>query len=342
MSMLFSLIAVCVLIVLAYVLEQIGLHTFLGIGIPYAAVVVFLGGFVYRIVEWARSPVPFRIPTTCGQEESLPWIKHDKLESPSTVWQVIGRMFLEVVFFRSLFRNTKADAIDGPRLTYTTDKLLWFGGIVFHWSFLIIVVRHLRLFVDPVPGFVHVLEGLDGFLELTLPTFYITDALIVLAATYLFIRRVVVPQVRYISLPADFFPLFLILGIAGSGILMRYILKVNIVGVKQLVNGLFIFTPAIPDNLGDTAYIFYIHVFLVSALLMYFPFSKLMHMGGIFMSPTRNAPNDTRRKRHINPWNDPNIKPHSYEAYEDDFRKMMKMVDLPLEKDIEEEEGGKE
>ena len=342
MSMLFSLIAVCVLIVLAYVLEQIGLHTFLGIAIPYAAVLIFLGGFVYRIVEWARSPVPFRIPTTCGQEESLPWIKHDKLESPSTVWQVIARMFLEVVLFRSLFRNTKADAIEGPRLTYTTDKLLWLGGIVFHWSFLIIVVRHLRLFVDPVPGFVHVMEGLDGFLQLTLPTFYITDALIVMAATYLFIRRVVVPQVRYISLPADFFPLFLILGIAGSGILMRYILKVNIVGVKTLVNGLFTFTPAIPDNLGDTAYIFYIHVFMVSALLMYFPFSKLMHMGGIFMSPTRNVPNDTRRKRHINPWNDPNIKPHSYEAYEDDFRKMMKMVDLPLEKDIEEEEGGKE
>ncbi len=340
MSMLVSLIAVFGLVVVSYMMELIGLQSVLGIAIPYLAVVIFLGGFIWRLISWAKVPVPFNIPTTCGQQESLPWIKQNKLESPSTTMQVMARMFLEVVFFRSLFRNTKTDAIDGPRLLYTSDKFLWLGGIVFHWSFLVIVVRHLRLFVEPVPWFVHMLEAGDGFMQLTLPTFYITDALLVGAATYLFIRRVVIPQVKYISLPADFFPLFLILSIAVTGITMRYLLKVNIVGVKSLVNGLFSFSPAIPDNLGDTAYIFYIHVFLVSALLIYFPFSKLMHMGGVFMSPTRNMKNDSRRKRHINPWNDPNIKPHSYEAYENDFRKVMKSVGLPLEKDEDGEEEG--
>ena len=81
----------------------------------------------------------------------------------------------------------------------------------------------------------------------------------------------------------------------------------------------------------------------MSSLLIYFPFSKLMHMGGVFLSPTRNLPNDSRRRRHINPWNDPSIKPHSYEAYEDDFRKVMKSVGLPLEKEEDdgEEEGEK-
>ncbi len=333
MSMLVSLIAVFVLVGLSMILELFGMHIFLGVIIPYTAVLVFLGGFVFRLMEWAKAPVPFRIPTTCGQQKSLPWVKHDKLESPYTPVQVMARMFLEVVFFRSLFRNTKATATDGPRLLYSSDKFLWLGGMVFHWSFLIIIVRHFRLFVEPVPWFVHLLEAGDGFLQLTLPTFYITDALLVLAATYLFIRRVVIPQVKYISLPADFFPLFLILSIAGTGILMRYVLKVNIVGVKALVNGLFTFSPAIPDNLGETAYIFYIHLFLVSSLMVYFPFSKLMHMGGVFMSPTRNLPNDSRARRHINPWNDPGIVPHSYESYEDEFREMMRSVGLPLDKD---------
>ena len=343
MPMWLSLIAVFVLIVVSYMMERIGLQPVLGIVIPYLAALVFLGGFVYRLIEWARSPVPFKIPTTCGQQESLPWIRQDKLESPSTPIQVMARMALEVFFFRSLFRNTKTTAAQGPRLLYSSDKFLWLGGMVFHWSFLIIIVRHFRLFVEPVPWFVHLLEAGDGFLQLTLPTFYITDAMLVLAATYLFIRRVVIPQVKYISLPADFFPLFLILSIAGTGILMRYVLKVNIVGVKALVNGLFTFSPAIPDNLGETAYIFYIHLFLVSALLIYFPFSKLMHMGGVFMSPTRNMPNDSRKKRHINPWNDPGIVPHSYEAYEDEFREMMRSVDLPLDKDnVARGEGEKE
>ena len=80
---------------------------------------------------------------------------------------------------------------------------------------------------------------------------------------------------------------------------------------------------------------FFIHITLVSTLIAYFPVSKLMHMGGVFLSPTRNLANNSRAVRHINPWNDPNIKPHSYEDYEDDFRKAMKSVGLPLEKDEE-------
>jgi hypothetical protein len=75
----------------------------------------------------------------------------------------------------------------------------------------------------------------------------------------------------------------------------------------------------------------------VSSLLAYFPFSKLMHMGGVFMSPTRNLSNNSRQKRHINPWN-PDIKFHTYEEYEEDFWKVMQTVDLPLDKEYKEEE----
>jgi nitrate reductase gamma subunit len=83
--MMVSLIVVLGLIVLAYVIELAGLHVLLGVVVPYAAVAVFVVGFLYRIVEWARVPVPFRIPTTSGQQESLPWIKQNKLDNPSTI-----------------------------------------------------------------------------------------------------------------------------------------------------------------------------------------------------------------------------------------------------------------
>ncbi|NIR27187.1 MAG: menaquinol oxidoreductase, partial [Gammaproteobacteria bacterium] len=191
------------------------LHFFLGIVVPYAAAALFIGGVLYRIYQWARVPVPFRIPTTSGQAESLPWIKQNKIDNPSSTLGVIARMLLEVLTFRSLFKNTKADLkAEDSRLVYSSAKWLWLAGLAFHWSFLIIFLRHFRLFIDPVPAFVSILEWGDGFLQLTLPTFYLTDAVIVLAVTYLFLRRVFIPQVKYISLPADYLPLFLILAIA--------------------------------------------------------------------------------------------------------------------------------
>ena len=134
---------------------------------------------------------------------------------------------------------------------------------------------------------------------------------------------------RYLSLPADYFPLFLILGIGITGLLMRTIWKVDLRGVKGLAIGLVTFNPAAPVGVDP---IFYVHLFLVSALLVYFPFSKLMHAPGVFLSPTRNLANDNRMKRHINPWNYP-VKVHTYEEYEDDFREKMKEVGLPVDKE---------
>ncbi|MEK7741890.1 MAG: respiratory nitrate reductase subunit gamma, partial [Nitrospirota bacterium] len=149
------------------------------------------------------------------------------------------------------------------------------------------------------------------------------------AVTYLFLRRVFIPQVKYISLAADYFPLFLIFGIAASGVLMRYFYKVHIVGVKELAMGLVSLTPVIPQGIGV---IFYIHLFLISILLAYFPLSKLMHMAGVFLSPTRNMVNNSRMVRHINPWNYP-VHVHTYEEYENDFREKMKKAGIPVEKE---------
>jgi len=328
----FSLMVVLALCLIAYAgVEMAGLQVLFGVVIPYAAVVVFIGGFAYRVMDWARSAVPFRIPTTCGQQKSLSWIKPNCIDNPSSNRGVIIRMILEVLFFRSLFRNTKmALNKDGVKLSYTWEIWMWLFALAFHYSFLVVLVRHLRFFTNPVPFFVGALEKMDGFFQIGLPGVFLSGMLLLIAVIYLFLRRIVIPQMRYISLAADFFPLFLIIGVASTGILMRYFTKVDVVGVKEITMGLATFHPVVVEGVGVT---FYVHLFLVSVLLAYFPFSKLMHAGGVFLSPTRNLPNNSRIKRHINPWDYP-VKIHTYEEYEDDFREKMIEAGLPVDKEL--------
>lgn len=326
-----SLLAVIVLFLLAYVgVEAGGLQIFFGVVVPYAAVILFIGGVIYRISNWARSPAPFRITTTAGQQKSFPWIRQAKIDNPSTKIGVVIRMALEILCFRSLFRNTSAGINRDGKITYIWEKWLWLGALAFHYAFATVLFRHLRFFTEPVPYCVKILEYLDSFMQIGVPALFLSGAALLAATVFLFFRRLFIPQVRYISLASDFFPLFLIMGIAISGILMRYFTKVNVVGAKELAMGLVTFQPNIPADVGA---IFYVHLFLVSVLLAYFPFSKLMHMGGIFLSPTRNMPGNTREVRHNNPWNYP-VEVHTYQEYEDEFREKMVEVGLPVEKEL--------
>ncbi len=349
MNFMFSIVVSAVAVGLIVLIPWVGVGAFdlrllFGVIIPYAAMAIFFIGIVIRVLGWARSPVPFRIPTTAGQEWSFPWIKRNRVDNPKGLGAVIVRMIFEVLTFRSLFRHTKLEyrqTDGGPKIDYEWEKWLWLAALAFHYSFLVVFLRHFRFFMEPIPGFVHILESLDGFMQMGLaplsglgiPGVYLTDMLLMLAVTYLFARRIYIPQVRYISLPADYFPLFLILSLGTSGILMRYLIRVDITAVKELVIGLFKFSPVVPEGIGV---IFYIHFFTLCVLIAYFPFSKLMHMAGIFLSPTRNLANNSRFIRHVNPWNYA-VKFHTYEAYEDDFREKMTEVGLPVDKEPEPE-----
>ena len=335
----YSLLAVIVLFLVSYVLAGTGtaFKVLFGIILPYAALLTFVIGFISRIMNWGRSAVPFRITTTCGQQKSLPWIKPNAIDNPFSKGAVVVRMFLEIVLFRSLFRNTRLKMKAGPKIFYQLEIFLWIGALAFHYAFLTVLLRHLRFFTEPVPFPVRMLEMVDSFFRVEilydvaqygLPGVYISGLVLLAAVTYLFLRRVFIPNVKYISLAADFFPLFLIFGIAFTGILMRYVAKIDVVAAKELTMGLVTFHPTIPASLAP---IFYVHVFFVSILLAYFPFSKLMHLGGIFFSPTRNLPADTRATRHINPWNYP-VHVHTYEEYEDEFREKMVDAGLPVVK----------
>jgi nitrate reductase gamma subunit len=329
MNVLVSLAAVGGLFLVGWIGTAAGLGWLFGVVLPYAALALFFGGLVVRVLGWANVPVPFRIPTTCGQQRSLPWIKQQKFENPHNALEATGRMALEVLFFRSLLRNTKTEMTPDRKLVYATDISLWLGAMAMHWAFLIVVIRHLRLMTNPVPWFIGFIENVDGFLEIGgLPLVYMTSVIFVLGVGYLLFRRLTDPQVRYLSLVGDYFPLFLLLGIGVSGICLRHVFKTDLSGVKELTLGLTHFSPVVPDTLSP---LFFGHLFLVTVLLAYFPFSKLVHMAGVFLSPTRNLASNNRAVRHINPWDYP-VKVHPYDEYEDDFRDKMKAAGVPVER----------
>ncbi len=299
------------------------------VGIPYLAFVLFLAGIVARVIGWGRSPVPFRVPTVCGQQKSLDWIPRDPLDSPFTAGEAAARMALEVLAFRSLFRGSRARLTPRKRLVIESDKWLWAGAIAFHWSLLVVLLRHLRYVTGPVPALVGWLEAVDGFFQVASPTLFVTDVVIAGALLYLLGRRLADPRLRYLSLPSDWFALFLLLSIVGSGISLRYFTKTDLVAVKQLALGLATFHPVVPDGIGT---MFFVHLFLVSVLLAWFPWSKLVHMAGVFLSPTRNLANNNRARRHVNPWN-PDVEVHTYEQWEDEFRDKLVAAGIEVERE---------
>lgn len=328
----YSFLAVLALALIAWVgCDLLGLQVLFGVILPYIAVAVFFVGFFLRMMDWARSTVPFRIPTTSGQAKSLPWIKSNAIDSPFTTGGVVARMFFEVVTFRSLFRNTRMRTNPDGRISYNLELWLWLFALAFHYTFLVVLLRHARFFLEPLPLPFEILEKIDTFVQIGHPVISMSSFVLLGTVLFLFIRRVYLPDMRLISLASDYFPLFLIAGIALTGILMRYFTKIDVTAAKELTYGLVSFNLPAMARMQEIGSIFYIHVFFVSVLLVYFPWSKLMHMGGIFLSPTRNLPNNSRAVRHVNPWNYP-VKVHTYEEYEDDFRDKMIEAGLPVDK----------
>jgi nitrate reductase gamma subunit len=70
------------------------------------------------------------------------------------------------------------------------------------------------------------------------------------------------------------------------------------VSVKHFFTGLWTFSGAqLPMDP-----ILLVHLSLVAVLMILLPFSKLLHIPGVFFSPTRNQVDNSREKRHLADW----------------------------------------
>ncbi len=227
-----------------------------------SAGIVFVVGLALKIIQYAKTPAPLKIATT---------------PAPTTRTGVVMRMFREVVFFESLFKGT---------------KWTWIFSWVFHMALLLVVVRHLRYFIDP--SWPWVPEYFWAVIEMAQPFGKYAGFAMMFGLTGLFVRRVFVDRVRYISAPSDYLMLLLLGTIGFSGLMMSFVLHTDIIAVKQF------FTFGGGEIPLDRPLI--VHLSLVALLMLIFPFSKLLHAPGIFFSPTRNQVDNPREKRHISPW----------------------------------------
>ncbi len=193
--------------------------------------------------------------------------------APITRGGVALRMAREVIFFESLFKGS---------------LWTWLFGWLFHASLALVLARHLRYFTEPVWGWVVLVQPLG-----VLAAFGMLAGLAGLLA-----RRVLVDRIRYISTPSDYLMLVLLGLIAVSGLLMKYVARTDVVAVKAYFLGLMRLDwqplPADP--------VLYVHLGLVAALMIVFPYSKLLHAPGVFFSPSRNQVDDPREARHLSPW----------------------------------------
>ncbi len=221
----------------------------------YFATAIFFFGLASRIRLYARIPAPLKIPTT---------------PAPTTRAGVVVRMAKEVVFFESLFK---------------ANKWTWLFGWLFHAALVLVVFRHLRYFTEPVWFWVQWAQSFGLYAGFAM----------VAGLAGLWVRRFTVDRVRYISAPSDHLMLLLLIAIAATGLLMKYVAHTDILSLKAFILGLMYFDwqpiPADPVLL--------IHLSLVMILMIIFPFSKLLHAPGLFFSPGRNQVDNAREKRHV-------------------------------------------
>jgi nitrate reductase gamma subunit len=164
----------------------------------YVASLVLVAGLAFKVVQYARTPAPLKIPTT---------------PAPTTQSGVVFRMAREVVLFESLFRG---------------NKWTWIFGWMFHFGLFLVTLRHLRYFLDPVPLPI----------ELVQPFGIYAGFAMVAGLVGLWGRRVLVDRVRYISSPSDHLILGLLILIGVSGLLMSFVVHTDIVAVKAFFLGL--------------------------------------------------------------------------------------------------------
>ena len=165
----------------------------------YFSVSIFVIGLTRKVIQYWRTPSPFKIPIA---------------PAPQTLPKLYLRMFREIFLFESLFK---------------ANKWTWFFGWAFHFGLVLLFFRHL-IYIWP--------GELPEILLHSSPLRYAAFPLI-LGLLGLLCRRVIVDRVRYISSPSDYLMLILLIAIASTGILMTFFHNhPNILLVKNFVQGL--------------------------------------------------------------------------------------------------------
>lgn len=220
---------------------------FIGQVFPYIAVGVFVAGLVWRVLSWLKVPVPFQLTM---------------FPAPQTTAGRIMTVGKQLSLFTSLYKS---------------DRTLWFWAWIMHVSLAMVIVGHIVGIGYLTQQFCLIGFSPTASTALSIALGTISGLALLISLVVLFYRRTAIPEVKRLSDPADYFDLLLILTIVITGMHMRLpSVHCDLESIRAYIVGLLTFNPIpIPENS-----IFIAHFFFVNILLMYFPFSKLVHLVG--------------------------------------------------------------
>ena len=225
-----------------------GLGDFVGVVLPPITVLVFLGGLAYRLLEWRKLAMP-KITLYPAPEPGA-----------DNFWSVLKATFFSPGLFKA-------------------DRFLWAGAWVFHAALVLILVGHIRVGTD-FPALWAALGINTDTMSATVGT---TAGIIILLATLLLTyRRFGIQRVQEITQTGDYLALILLLAVILSGNAMRFQGHFDLNLTREYFAGLIRFQALTPPLNGW----FLAHYLLGQALFIYLPFSKLLHLGGIFFTQT--------------------------------------------------------
>lgn len=224
--------------------------------LPYITVILFTLGVMYRLGRWVGARIVHNITLS-------PWLNNNT--------EVAIRIGSEAFLFRNLFRF---------------DKALWAGAILMHIALLSIIVGHVVGFsllgqqFALIPG-LGITPELSKAMSNILGTVF--GILLFVALLYLLYRRVSIRPVRETTRLSDNLWLVYLIALVGVGNIMRLFPAVNVgyVPVRDYMLALATFQPVMGMSLLDNGF-FLVHYLLVQVMLIILPFSKLMHLFGMF------------------------------------------------------------
>jgi nitrate reductase gamma subunit len=217
--------------------------------LPYLTVAIFLGGVAFKTLSWF-----FRAML----------VKWALYPAPTSRTGRFTSLLLEAFTMRSLRRGSKG---------------FWVGALTFHVALALIIVGHIRVF-SAYPDYLMEQAGITSIDTLSLAAGGAAGLAIVLAVTYLLVRRLSLPYVKEISGASDYMEILLLMSVFLSGNYMRFFSHVSLDDTRAFFMSLVSFTPKPPP--GDPAFI--LHFILAQIFLMYLPFSKLMHFIGLLIN----------------------------------------------------------
>lgn len=224
---------------------------------PYLALACLVFGLAWRLMGWLRPPLPLPITLT---------------PAPFGRVKALLRLAGEIAHSPTLRR---------------ADLSLWLLSGLFHVCLALVLLRHLRYFLHPVPAWLLWMQTPGVIAGFLLPP----------ALMGLFLRRLVLPGPRLLDRVRDYLPLLTLLALGSSGIWLRLGARPPLVEVKAYALSLAALAPTAPPWGLSLA----LHLTLAWVLLAIYPWSRLVHGLALLLNPIWGRAHAPERAP-ANPW----------------------------------------